>query len=72
MQTGHIVLICSSLLSVRNCEAERFGDVDVGQRPVHLIIRRISRNSLLPEAVSRLTVISPVFFYTAALYWENS
>jgi hypothetical protein len=69
----HIVLIHSSLLSVRNCDASRFGDIAVRRGTVRLKTGWIfGGNSLLPETISRLTVTESVSCYTPAFYWEIS
>jgi hypothetical protein len=69
----HIVLIHSSLLSVRNYDASRFGDIPRSPGTVRLKTGWISAgNSLLPETISRLTVIESVSCYTPPSYWEIS
>jgi hypothetical protein len=56
----HIVLIHSSLLSVRNCDAARLAISFLASHCVSKNPAESLRNSLLPEAFSRLTVTEPI------------
>jgi hypothetical protein len=57
----HIVLIYSSLLSVRNCDTSRFGDRSPAGHCASENRLTLRNNSSLPAANSRLTVIQSVF-----------